>query len=865
MKKIYVLSAAFLFLNAVLAQTPNLTWAKSVGNSGFEMGYEVIADASGDVYTTGSFEGVVDFDPGAGVFSMTSAGGSDIFIQKLDAIGNFVWAKRIGGSVGSDEGMAISIDATANLYITGSFLGTVDFDPNAGVSNLTSAGARDIFVLKLDASGNLVWAKRMGSSTDDYGSDIFVDASNNVHTSGTFQGTVDFDPNAAVLNLVSNGSGDAFIQKLDVGGNFLWAKGFGGTSQDDANGIHVDGSGNVYTTGNYLGLVDFDPNAGVFNMSSIGSSIDAFVQKLDVSGNFVWGKSIGGTSAEFGLSIVTDASSNIYYTGSFDSPATDFDPGAGTFTLATVGNEDAFVSKLNNLGNFLWAKSMGGSNNDNGRNICLDSFGYIYTTGFFSGTTDFNPNAGINNLTVVGILDQFIQKLDNAGNYVWAMQIGSTGIDVGEGLFIDASRNVHATGYFSNTADFDPNVGVTNLTSLGNYDSFTSKYCQSPEQASIITGSTNICAGSSPVYTLNPLPGATTYTWVLPGGWSGAGTSNTINPATGTSGTISVSGVNSCGTGVSQIIIVTVNPLPTITVNSGSICSGQSFTMVPSGASTYTFSSGPVVSPTTTTSYSVTGTSSAGCISSSPAVSSVTVNPNPFISIVSPSVICHGSSPSIGANGATTYSWTTGPCISTPTNASHFFSNITNTCNGIYSVIGTDANGCSGTATLNLLVSPLPVLTPITSNSIICGPPFQGTATLTAGGSGSTFWSWIPGNLLGPSVSVSPSVTTTYSVTGVSAVGCATFAVVTQSVSTCTGLSSVASAKEDLLIYPNPTSGIVTLSGVEGKVEVYNVLGELVLSPLEGGQGDVNLDLSQQPSGIYFIKFGTITKKIIKE
>jgi hypothetical protein len=144
--------------------------------------------------------------------------------QNLD----FAWAKGIGATDGDDRAYSIAVDAAGNVYTTGYFEGTADFDPSAGVFNLTSAGSVDIFVSKLDASGNFVWAKAMGGTSIDQATSIAVDASNNVYTTGYFYNTADFDPSAGVANLTSAGSGDIFVSKLDASGNFVWAKAMGG-------------------------------------------------------------------------------------------------------------------------------------------------------------------------------------------------------------------------------------------------------------------------------------------------------------------------------------------------------------------------------------------------------------------------------------------------------------------------------------------------------------------------------------------------------------------------------------------------------------------------------------------------------------
>ncbi len=475
--KAIVFSVIFLNYSVITAQDIELNWAKAMGGTTSDYGNSISTDASGNVYTTGAFFGTVDFDPSAGTYNLTPAGGGgiDIFIQKLDASGNFLWAKAMGGT-SEDIGYSISTDDSGNIYTTGYFQGTADFDPSAGTYNLTSAGSRDIFIQKLDASGNLVWAKAMGGTSYDYGYSISTDASGNVYTTGFFQDLADFDPSAGTYNLTSAGSRDIFIQKLDASGNLLWAKAMGGTSDDYGYSISTDASGNVYITGYFEGTVDFDPSAGTYNLTSAGYS-DIFIQKLDASGNLLWAIAMGGTSYDEGYSISTDGSGNVYITGSFKGTV-DFDPSAGTYNLTSAGSYDIFIQKLDASGNLLWAKAMGGTSYDEGFSISTDASGNSYTTGTFTGTVDFDPSAGTYNLTSASSGDIFIQKLDASGNLVWAKAMGGTLIDCGKSISTDASGNVYTTGTFWETVDFDPSASTYNLTSAGDTDIFVAKYTQ---------------------------------------------------------------------------------------------------------------------------------------------------------------------------------------------------------------------------------------------------------------------------------------------------------------------------------------------------------------------------------------------------
>ncbi len=464
-----------IFIAITTSNAQTYQWAKSMGGTDWDYGASIAVDGSGNVYTTGYFKLTVDFDPGVGTSSLTSAGGSDIFISKLDAAGNFLWAKRIGG-IYDDETYSIAVDSFGSVHTTGYFRGTADFNPGAGTSNLTSAGAKDIFILKLDAAGNFIWAKSIGAINNEYSYSIAVDGSGNVYTNGYFEGTVDFDPGADTSNLASLGSDD-FILKLNAAGNFLWAKRMAGNGSGRSESIAVDGSGNVYTTGWFWGTKDFDPGAGTSYLTSAAVSLDIFISKLDTAGNFLWAKRMGGTDEDMGFSIVVDGSGSVYTTGYFWGTA-DFDPGAGTSNLTSAGFNDIFISKLGPSGNFIWAKRMGGFIQDWGHSIAMDGSGNVYTTGFFAGTADFDPGAGTSNLTSAGWVDIFISKLDATGNFGWAKSIGGIYDDIAYSIAVDSSGNVYTNGYFSGTVDFDPGAGTSNLISVGGADIFVHKMGQ---------------------------------------------------------------------------------------------------------------------------------------------------------------------------------------------------------------------------------------------------------------------------------------------------------------------------------------------------------------------------------------------------
>ena len=247
--------------------------------------------------------------------------------------------------------------------------------------------------------------------------------------------------------------------------NWLWAKRMGGTSSDVGQSIAADptGSGDVYTTGYFTGTVDFDPGAGVFNLTAAGLW-DIFISKLDGSGNFVWAKAMGGPGNHEGVSVAIDPASGAIYTTGFFSATVDFDPGVGVFNLTSAGSGDIFISKLDTSGNFVWAKQMGGTAYDKCYSIAIDTAGSgdVYTTGVFEGTADFDPGAGTFNLTPAGSSDIFISKLDSSGNFVWAKSLGgnlSEGADVIE---FNYDNKPYIGGYFSSTPAYFGSIALSN-------------------------------------------------------------------------------------------------------------------------------------------------------------------------------------------------------------------------------------------------------------------------------------------------------------------------------------------------------------------------------------------------------------------
>lgn len=469
------LTAAVSGVQLLNAQAVTYNWVSHSGGTTYDYATSAFPDPSGSLYVTGMFRGTSDFDPGTGTSNLTSAGAEDIFVAKYDATGAYQWAVRIGGA-NSDIGKCVYHYSGGAVFVCGTFEGTVDFDPGSGTSNLTSQTAASAFILKLDPSGNFVWAKTIGSNMGTNLESFYVDFSGQVLLTGDYTGTVDLDPGAATVAAITTGQTDVFMVQLDASGNYVWGKTFGGSSFDHCADVAVNGSGEIILTGYFAGTCDFEPGSGSTTVTA--SSTDFYVAVYTSAGTLTWVKGIGGSGAESGNSIVVTGT-DIAVTGSFEGTV-DFDPGSGSTVLtAGTGISDAFVMTLTSNGNFGWAAELGGTSVDAGQSIARDIAGNLFITGRFSGTADFDPGAGTANLVSAGNYDIFMLKLSAAGAHVWSGRVGGTSGDVGNCIVVDGNDNVYLAGYFAGTADFDPQGGTANLTTAGQDDIFFGKYTQS--------------------------------------------------------------------------------------------------------------------------------------------------------------------------------------------------------------------------------------------------------------------------------------------------------------------------------------------------------------------------------------------------
>lgn len=456
-------------------------WAKGIGGTGIDWGRAVAADANGNVYITGEFSAVVDFDPGSGIDTFRSAGGRDVFLVKYDADGNYLWVKVIGG-IAAEQAGSVATDANGNVYMTGRFNDTIDFGGN---SKLGSLGSTDAYIAKYDSAGNYLWAISYGTIQDDYGSDLAIDNQGNIYVTGKHY-------KSRTISIYTIWEPAAFVAKFDTDGNLLWDGSIVG-NDNVGNGIDVDPAGNVYVTG-VLGnnSSDFDWGADTARLTTVGLD-DIFLAKYDKDGQYQWAFNIGSTASDYGNDITVDVQGNAYITGQFYNTI-DVDPDLNnvvqlTATASGSGtNLNSFLIKYDSAGKYIWSNSLNGDRIES-YSVALDDAGNPYVTGMFSGTVDLYKGQ-VPLITAVASFDAFLAKYDvSGGNHIWSGVLGGAGQQNGYGITVDYRNSIFTTGMFSGATDFNPGTGSFTISPVS-ADAYLVKLSQPCRVFNFLTEST---------------------------------------------------------------------------------------------------------------------------------------------------------------------------------------------------------------------------------------------------------------------------------------------------------------------------------------------------------------------------------------
>lgn len=388
--------------------------------------HDFVLDNAGNIYIAGWFRQHVDFDPAAATFQLSSDTwvngfntiyGTNAYILKLDANGNFIWAKKYGDISGAtpEEFWSVTIDHAGYIYAAGK-------NQNNGL------------LYKINpVNGNVIWQKDIEGTEPR----ITADNTNHLYVTGYFAGTKDFATGAAVYNLTSSGLKDVYIMKLDSAGNFIWANQLGGSGDDAGKAITTDIAGNVYITGSYTGTATYQSGGTPVSLpagTGNGNNRNGFIAKMNTSnGNFIWvswfrdASAFQGPIHEEGCGIALDQSENVYVTGHFRRQGLTSD-GQVIPSNSTI---DMVLFKLNGLsGNFTWIASIGGSGADSGKDIAVDPNDNILVTGLYNDrltavgyppnvlpqdSVDFDPSPQSNYYLTHngGYSDRFLLKLSN--------------------------------------------------------------------------------------------------------------------------------------------------------------------------------------------------------------------------------------------------------------------------------------------------------------------------------------------------------------------------------------------------------------------------------------------------------------------
>jgi PKD repeat protein len=677
MKKNHLIFWALLLcFNIGRSQSLSFNYAKSIQSQQGLFGTDMRIDTLNNfIYVTGTFLGVTDFDMSAASFTMSSASPTtaSIYIAKYTTTGNFVWAKSIGNTFFNSP-TSINFDGAGNVFIVGTFFGILDFDPS--VASFTLSGPTgfdpDAFFAKYDSFGNFVYARAisgMGTQTAD---DIEIDNANVLYITGRYSDLTNFSPGLGNFTVTTSAT---FVSNIYVAryannsGSLIDVKSITTTNAAVASpqDLLLDNNNNLYLTGIFNSTYDFDPGPGISNLT-FNSGFTGFILKLDNLGNFSWVRQIQPS----GFALVTPKkikklNQKLYVSGDFQGSSVDFDGGASSFTLASIGGQDVFTLCYDVNGNFIWANRFGGAlANADVQDLDVTKNGLLLMTGDYDALVDFDPSATSFNQTPTGSNAAYINCLDSSGTFKFARSISSAGISGISSLSLDGN-SVFCYGYFNDVCDFDITPNTFTLTSLvtpTNIDVYLARYEIDPvPSCTFATSQSSVCPGVCVSFT----SGTTNTVVVNSRLWNFTGASTTTssiqNPTNicyANAGTYTVSLTCSNGVGsaaVTRTLLVNALPNVSVTPSSTIICRGRTMTLTANGATSYSWNTNSTnaqisISPTVTTSYSVVGTNAlTGCSRQTVATVSISlctgiesmnekliyvrISPNPFTDRVS--------------------------------------------------------------------------------------------------------------------------------------------------------------------------------------------------------------------------------------
>jgi len=426
---------------------------------------DIIIDSKGNRYITGYFYGSIEFD--GEIYKAKTKNKSDIFITKIDQYDKHIWTQVIGGDW-NDYPEAITVDKLDNIYITGSFSGTVDFNFGKDIDSKHSNGLLDVFITKINSDGSYGWTKTFGGSTYlDRGTSIITDKENNIYIGGWFSGRnieIEHHKNISV-KISSKGNADFFIVKLNENGEFIWNYNVGSTEFDGVTDLFINND-KLYVTGFFSKTIRINKK----NYKSKGKE-DIIIFTLDTEKGLPAVIKTFGTKENDRASTILINDDSIYISGYFQ----------GDFTtpenkiLKNRGYSDIFIGKFNKKGDYLWLKTIGGRGDD----ATSDMIKYkdkLYLTGWFQTGVDFDPSENTDLKPSYGSQDIFITIFNLDGEYERTSVIGGEKQDKSRSILIDKENNLYLIGWFKGTIDFDLSPAKDHHTSKGLEDAFVLRW-----------------------------------------------------------------------------------------------------------------------------------------------------------------------------------------------------------------------------------------------------------------------------------------------------------------------------------------------------------------------------------------------------
>jgi hypothetical protein len=692
MKKFLLVLAFFSVCFASVAQAPVWQWAKKEGGYMHDQSSCMALDQNGNMFVAGYFSSAqISF----GMYNLSNVDGqgytADIFLVKYSSNGTVLWAKAVG--VAGDQTVSgIAVDNSGNCYIVGSHgntpltFGNITLTPNSAV-------ATNIFIVKYDPNGNVLWANQAGSNNtieaqSCSANGVSVDGNGNCYVTGSFN-PGDLILGGVTLTNPNPTHEDIYIMKCDPNGTVLWARSAGSTSVDKSFAIATDNNGNSYVAGTYS---DSSITIGGNTLPNAGNS-DILIIKYDLNGNVLWAKKVGGSSYETVNAIAVDGNGNCFITGNFKSASLSF--GSQTLSNGNTFTQDVFLAKYDSNGNFLWARSGDGFDEDQSKSITIDASGNSYITGFFTSVSITFGSSPLW-LSSANGQDGFVVKYDPNGNELFAQFLGGGGpykatepVDI----VSDANSNIYLTGGFTADNVYIGNFILNNTNpnySSSMHDIFIWKLCNSGSAAPTITsnGPTTFCNGDS--VTLSASAGASYL-------WNDAllSTGQNLVVRDNQNLIVTVIDANNCSASSPMMQVVEYPQSDTTVTKSGSLTFCQGDSVILSGSpnvSSYSWSNGSTsqsITAFTSQLVNLTVTDANGCVASSmPEL--ITVNPLPPAPVITSgtTTVCYPGSVTLTSSAAPYIYWSNGPSTQS----------ISVSSQGSYQVTIYDLNGCHSTS-----------------------------------------------------------------------------------------------------------------------------------------------------------------------